>query len=61
MLKRRHVGLPEVAHGYISKVGGVAGVFRTAVYGIVLGTGPELAVLGVLGTLQAANDGIAHH
>ena len=29
-------------------------VLRTAVNGIVLGTGPELAILGILGTLQSA-------
>ena len=39
-LEGRHVGLPEVAHGYIIKICRVACVFRTAVYGIVLGTGP---------------------
>ena len=53
-LEGGHIGLPEVAGRHIGEVGGVAGVLRTAVYGIVLGTGPEFAVLRILRPLQAA-------
>ena len=52
-LEGRHIGLPEVACRHIGEVGRVTGVLRTTVYGIVLGTSPELAVSGFLRTLQA--------
>ena len=38
----------------------MAGVLRAAVYGIVLGTGPELAVFGILRSLQALDHLNAH-
>ena len=52
-LEGRHVGLPKVTYRHIGEVGGVTGVFRTAVDGIVLGAGPEFTVLGILRPLQA--------
>ena len=52
-LEGRHVGLPEVTHGDIRQVGCMAGIFRTTVDGIVLGTGPEFTILGILRPLQA--------
>ena len=53
-LKGRHIGLPEIANRYIGEVGGVTCVLRTAVNGIMLGTGPELSILGILRSLQTA-------
>ena len=50
-----HIGFPEVAGRYIGQIGRMAGVLRTAMDGIVLGTSPELAVLGILGTLKATD------
>ena len=52
-LEGRHVGLPEVTHRHIGEVGRVTSIFRTAVYGIVLGTCPELTVFRLLRPLQA--------
>ena len=60
-LEGRHVGLPEVAHRHIGEVDGVASVFRSAVYGIVFGTRPELAILRRLRSLQSAHHLCAHH
>ena len=56
-----HVGLPEVAYGNVCEVGGMAGVFRTTMYGIVLGTGPEFAILGILRPLQSTYHLGAHY
>ena len=39
----------------------MARVLRAAVDGIVLGTGPELAIFGVFRPLQTTYDGIAHN
>ena len=39
----------------------MAGVLRTAVHSIVLGTGPQLAVFRFLGTLQASHHLGTHH
>ena len=55
-----HVGLPEIAHGHVGEIGGVAGVLRTAVHGIVLGTSPEFAVSGILRPLQSLDHLHAH-
>ena len=60
-LEGRHVGFPEVTYGNIGEIGGVTGVLRTAVYGIVLRTGPKLAVLCILRTLQTLDHLDTHH
>ena len=60
MLKGRHIRFPEVTHGNIGQVGCMAGIFRTAMYGIMLGTGPQLTVFGGFRSLQATNHSIAH-
>ena len=60
ILKGGQIGLPEVARRDIGEIGRMAGIFRSAVHGIVLGTSPEFTVFGILGPLQAAHDGIAH-
>ena len=59
-LEGGEVGLIHIAQADVVQVGGVARVFRTAVDGIVLSAGPQLAVLGALGALQAAHDLFAH-
>ena len=40
MLKGRHIGFPEVTYRHSGQVGRMARVLRSAVYGIVFGTGP---------------------
>ena len=59
-LEGRHIGFPEVAGRNVGQVGRVAGVLRTTMNGVVLGTSPELAVLGILGALKSTNHLNAH-
>ena len=59
-LESRQIGFPQVARRHIGEVGGVACVFWTAVHGIVFGTSPEFAVLGIFGTLKPTHDSLAH-
>ena len=67
ILEGRHIGLPEVAHRHIRQIGRVASVLWTTMYGIVLGTCPQLTVLVLTGcanqriALQTTYHGIAHH
>ena len=49
IFKGRHIGLPEVTYRHIGQVRRVARILRTAMYGIVLGTGPQLTVLVLTG------------
>ena len=60
-LEGGHIGLPQVADAHVGQVGCVARVFRAAVYGIVLGAGPQLAVFAALRALQTTNHGTPHH
>ena len=46
VLECRHIGFPQVAWRHIVYIGMMTAPFRTAVYGIVLGAGKQLAVLG---------------
>ena len=59
-LEGRQIGFPEVALRQVLDVERMAVPLRTAMHGEVLGTGQQLAILGVLGPLQAAYDGRAH-
>ena len=60
VLEGREVGLPQVAGRQVLDVEMVAGLFRSAVDGKVLGTGIELRILMSGRTLQAPHDGQAH-
>ena len=59
-LEGRQIRLLQVAQRHVVQVGRMAGVLRSAVHGIVLGTGPQLAVAGRLGALQSAHHLGAH-
>jgi len=57
----RQIGFPQITWRDLIEVGGVARALGTAVYGIVLGAGPEFAVTCRLGSLQTSHDSAAHH
>ena len=59
-LKGRHIGLPHITGRHIGQIGRMAGILRTAMYGIVLGTGPEFTVFGIFRSLQSLDNLRSH-
>ena len=59
-LEGRQVSFVHVTGRDLGEVGRMATPLRSAVYGIVLGTGPCLAVLGILRPLKTAHHSAAH-
>ena len=55
-----HICLPQVAWRHIVYICHVAAPFRTAVYGIVLGTSKQFAVFCRLRSLQSSHHGLPH-
>ena len=60
ILKGRHIRFPEITDRHIRQVGRMTSIFRTAMYGVVLGTSPQFAILRSLRTLQTTYHGITH-